>query len=174
MERLHGALIGVMRQADALGFQGRYDALAPTVTASFNLPLMARVTVGRYWKGLGEDERARLIDAFTRLTLVNYASRFDDYSGQRFEFVTRTETPRSVLIKTRLVKADDEPIRLDYVFRRFDDEWRIIDVLAKGSYSELATRRSEYTSIIKRQGFPVLLSKLDQKITDLVEKAKAK
>ncbi len=174
VERLHTALIGVMQQADALGFEGRYEVLAPTVSASYNLSLMARVTIGRHWNRLNEDEQARFIDAFTRMTMVNYASRFDDYSGERFEFVARDQTGRTVRIKTRLVKVDGEPIRLDYILRRYDGEWRIIDVLAKGSYSELATRRSEYTSIVKRQGFPALMSKLDKKITELAEKAKRK
>ena len=174
VNRLHAALLGVMREASALGFDGRYNTLAPTVVASFNLPLMAQVTVGRHWRGLNDEQRARLVDAFTRMTLVIYADRFDDYSGERFDFLTEDQTPRSVLVKTQLVKADGEKVRLDYLLRQFDDEWRIIDVLSKGTYSELATRRSEYTAVIKREGFPALISKLNRKVTELTQKARAK
>lgn len=172
VDRLHAMLLGVMQQARALGFDGRYNALAPTVIESFNLPLMARVTVGRHWNRLNEQQRTEFVDAFTQMTLVTYASRFDDYAGERFEFVAQDQTAKSVVIKTRLVKADGDTVRLDYMLRQFDDGWRIIDVLSKGSYSELATRRSEYSSIIKREGFPALMSKLHQKVAELVQKGR--
>ena len=172
--RLHTALVGVMQQADALGFDGRYNTLAPTLVASFNLPLMAQVTIGRHWRRLSDDQQALFVDLFTRLTLVTYASRFDDYSGERFETVAETRTRKSVVVKTRLVKAGGETIRLDYLLRQFGDQWRIIDVLAKGAYSELATRRSEYTSVIRREGFPALMSKLNRKVGELVQSARAK
>lgn len=174
VDQLHVTLIGVMQQAGALGFDGRYQTLAPTVMASFNLPLMAQVTVGRHWRSLSEEQKASFIDAFSRMTLVTYATRFDDYSGERFEFVAETQTAKSVVVKTQLVKANGERIRLNYILRKYGEEWRIIDVLAKGSYSELATRRSEYSSILKREGFPALLSKLNNKVAELVQKGRAR
>jgi hypothetical protein len=36
-----------------------------------------------------------------------------------------------------------------------------------GTISELALRRSEYSSLIQREGFAALLSALDQRIDDL-------
>lgn len=173
VDQLHVTLIGVMQQAGALGFDGRYRTLAPTVMGSFNLALMAQVTVGRHWRSLSEEQKASFIDAFSRMTLVTYATRFDDYSGERFEFVAETQTAKSVVVKTQLVKANGERIRLNYILRKYGEEWRIIDVLAKGSYSELATRRSEYSSILKREGFPALLSKLNNKVAELVQKGRA-
>jgi phospholipid transport system substrate-binding protein len=171
VDGLHSALLGVMQQANALGFQGRYNTLAATVMSSFNFPLMAQVSVGRRWKGLSEAQQARFIDAFTRMTLVTYATRFDSYSGERFEFVEEGQTARSIVVRTRLRKADGETIRLDYLLRRFDSQWLIIDVLAKGSYSELATRRSEYISVLKRDGFEGLMAKLDRKVAELMQKS---
>ncbi len=174
VDQLHGVLIGVMQQAGTLGFDGRYQTLAPTVMGSFNLALMAQVTVGRHWRRLSEEQKARFVDAFTRMTLVTYAARFDGYSGEHFETVSESRTAKSVVVKTALVKANGDRIRLNYILRKYGKEWRIIDVLAKGSYSELATRRSEYSSILKRQGFPALLSKLNRKVAELVQKGRAR
>ena len=56
--RRNTALIEVMREAEVLGFQGRYDRLAPVLTAAFDFPLLARVSVGRHWRELDEDARA--------------------------------------------------------------------------------------------------------------------
>ncbi len=43
----------------------------------------------------------------------------------------------------------------------------IIDVYLNGTISELALRRSEYSSLIQREGFAALLTALDQRIDDL-------
>ena len=51
--------------------------------------------------------------------------------------------------------------------RRVEDRWRIIDVYLNGTISELALRRSEYSSLIKREGFASLLAALDKRIDDL-------
>ncbi len=48
---------------------------------------------------------------------------------------------------------------------RKDDQgkWRIVDVFLDGAISQLATRRAEFTSIVKRDGIPALVNSLDTK-----------
>ena len=49
--------------------------------------------------------------------------------------------------------------------------WKIVDVYFK-RISELATRRSEYSSVIRREGVPALLQTLENKVKD-IESGKA-
>jgi hypothetical protein len=42
--------------------------------------------------------------------------------------------------------------------------WKIIDVYLNGTVSELALRRSEYASLIKREGWNAVIAALDQRI----------
>ncbi len=42
--------------------------------------------------------------------------------------------------------------------------WRVVDVQLKGAYSELATRRSEYSSILRRSGLATLLAAIADKV----------
>ena len=170
VEKLHAALLDVMRRADALGTNGRYQALAAPVLEAYNVPIMAQAAVGRRWKNFTPEQRERFVDAFSRMTLVTYAVRFDDYEGERFESLSERSTGRSIVVRTRIVKADGDTIRLDYLLRQYDGRWQIIDVLAKGSYSELATRRSEYVSVLKREGFEGLIRKIGNKVAELVRK----
>ena len=51
--------------------------------------------------------------------------------------------------------------------RETDQRWRIVDVYFNGTVSELAMRRSEYSSMLKREGFEELLAAVDRTITDL-------
>jgi phospholipid transport system substrate-binding protein len=63
---------------------------------------------------------------------------------------------------------DGEIVQLNYRLRPAEDDgWRIIDVLLNGTVSELALRRSEYSSLIQREGFTALMSAINKRIDDL-------
>ena len=166
VERLQSALIEVMRNSGELGYAGRRDQIAPVIEASFDLPLMARKSAGRHWKKLTDDERERLLSAFRRLSVATYAARFNSYSGERFEMLAEEPAVHETrLVRTELV-SETRRVKLDY--RLYDNEgrWRIFDIVVDGSISELALRRSQYSSLIKRRGFDGLLDVLEEKISE--------
>lgn len=166
--QVNETLLGTMREAEALAFQGRYDRLAAVFPTAFHFPFMARVAAGRHWRELDPEQRDRLADAFARMSLSTYAARFDGYSGQSFEVGETIEQPRGgALVRNRLHKSDGEAVAIDYLLRDFDGRWRIVDVFLDGSISEIATKRSEYTSILERDGFDGLLAKIDAKAAEL-------
>jgi phospholipid transport system substrate-binding protein len=174
VDRLHDALIGVMRDAKKLGYAGRYDRLAPVMRDCFDLPFMAEKSVGRFWDTATPEDQKTLVDTFSRYTIANYAGRFDSYSGQSFESLAEEpSTHGTVLVRTRLVGPTTEEVHLDYRLRFEDGGWRIIDVYFNGTVSELALRRSEYSSMIRREGFKALLAALDKRIADLAAAAPA-
>jgi phospholipid transport system substrate-binding protein len=165
---LDAALLSVMKDAKTLGYRGRYERLGPAVTRAFNLPLMAQVSVGGYWAKFTPAQRAKLVDAFTRLSIANYAARFDGYSGETFRVTGETKSRGdAVIVGTEIVSPADGPVPIRYIMRPAEGGWRIVDVLLKGSISELATKRSEYTSVLARGGFDALLKAIEDKVSSL-------
>lgn len=165
VDRLHGVLIEIMKRADELGYQGRRAELAPTLESSFDLEFMARLAIGRGWRQLGDEERARWLGAFKELSLATYAARFDGFSGQRFETEGVEEASHDTkLVKTRIVLTDDDPVEIDYRVRSNGHGWRIIDVYLNGTVSEVALRRSEFSAVLERHGFDALVAQLEEKI----------
>ena len=71
------------------------------------------------------------------------------------------------MVKTKVTAPGDEDVELSYRLRETPAGPRIIDVYLKGTVSELALRRSEYTSVLEREGFPALIATVDRKIADL-------
>jgi phospholipid transport system substrate-binding protein len=69
-------------------------------------------------------------------------------------------------VNTQLVRPRDEPIALNYLMHQTEEGPRVIDVFLKGAFSELATKRSEYAAVIQREGFPALVSRLEDRIAD--------
>ncbi len=172
IDEFHAVLVNMMSEAEALGYGGRYDWLAPVVKEIFNLDFMARVTAGRYWAKASAEERDRFVDAFGRMTVAIYASRFDDYAGEQFEILTEEQVPRNaVFIKSNIIKNDGSKVAINYLLRHFDEGWQIIDIYLKGNFSELATRKSEYSSILRKQGFEGLITALDNKVASLAQES---
>jgi phospholipid transport system substrate-binding protein len=174
IDALHDALLDVMKRATELGYDGRAEKLAPLVPEYFDVPFMARKSVGRYWKELSEADQRRFLETFTRFMIANYAGQFDGYSGQSFE--TLGEEParmETVVVKSRLVDPNGDDVELNYRMRQVSGKWKIVDVYLDGTVSELALRRSEFSSIVKREGFEALIVAIDAKITKLASGSEA-
>jgi phospholipid transport system substrate-binding protein len=148
IDGLQETLLDVMKRAKELGVEGRYQVLEPRIEETFDLERMIRVAAGSQWTKATPEERVRLLDAFTRLTVSTYASRFDGYSGESFETLGERPGPRdTVLVDTRIVRSDGPPVALNYVLEQKGDRWQVIDILLDGKASELAMRRSEYRNL---------------------------
>jgi phospholipid transport system substrate-binding protein len=163
--KFYDTLLAAMKDGAKLGFKGRYDKLAPAVRQSFDLPLMTRLMVGPQWAGIPAEQQQQIVAAFSEFSIATYASRFDDFSGEKFEVDPNT-TPSSsgVIVRSKLVKSDGEPVQLDYLMRESPAGWQIVDVFLSGTVSELATRRSEFSSIMRRGGAEALVDALQKKV----------
>lgn len=168
VERLNDTLLEVMQGADNLGYQGRYEKLAPVLTDSFDFGLMARVALGKHWKGLDQAQQALAVESFGRLSVATFAARFSGYGGEVFEVTgEKTQRKNTMLVKNRLLKRDGDFIPINYLVRLEDGEWRIVDVFLDAKYSELALKRSEYTSVVQREGFDGLIGIIEAKINQI-------
>lgn len=175
VERLQEGLVGVMKMATGTGFEARVKALDPLIRGAFNLPLMARTSVGPFWDRMSEAQRTQFVNVFSRLSVAHYADRFKGFGGEKFELLGAQDGPRdSVLIETRLLVPDGDNVALNYLARPADaGKWQIVDVFVDGSISELAVRRSEYTSILRGQGVDGLIETLERKINQLARDSAA-
>ena len=165
---LNSTLLEVMQDAETLGYQGRYDKLAPVLNRTFDFAAMARISVGGHWRKLAPEQRRRLVDSFSRMSTATFAARFDGYSGERMEVLGEEQGLRkSILVRNQLVQPDGKTIPLHYQLRATKSGWRIVDVYLDAKFSELATKRAEYSAVIARDGFDGLIAIIEKKITEL-------
>ena len=170
----YAALLDVMKRAKALGIRGRYDALAPVIGTTFDLPAMTRISVGPRWTSIPREQQAALVDAFSRMTIATYATRFDGYSGERFEVDPGVDTRGTgSVVHTRIIQSKGEPVTLDYLMRKSGSAWKVVDVYLTGTISELATRRSEFNGILDAGGPQALVGSLRQQTDRMLRPAPA-
>lgn len=163
---LQSTLLQSMREGEALGFQGRYDLLAPVVNQSHYFGFIIRTVLGSHWTALDPDQQKEITDIFSQLSIATYASQFKAYNGEQFEILENHPFPQNhIEVRTHLVKADKSTIDLRYLMRQEESGWRIVNIVAKG-VSELAIKRTEYRSILERDGYPALNEMLKEKIVE--------
>lgn len=166
IDKFQTDLISVMKDGKKLGYAGRFEKLEPAVANSHDLPKIARIVVGKEGEKLNDEQQKKLTDVFTKLSVASYAHNFKDFSGEEFVIDSEEETKNGgVVIHSHLNIPDDKPVKFDYMLKEKGTSWRIINIIANG-VSDLALKRSEYTTILQRDGFDALIAKINEKIDD--------
>lgn len=164
----YSALVGTLKEAKALGFEGRYKRLEPAIRETFDNGFITAIAVGFYWPKFDATKRKTLVSLMVRLSTATYAARFKSYAGEQFNVLGSKSTDRGdAIVETQIVKRDGEKVRINYLLRKRKEEWRIIDVHLKGTISELAKWRSEFSSVLRRKGYDGLVLAIEAKIKRL-------
>jgi phospholipid transport system substrate-binding protein len=163
VQGLYDALLGTMKNGRTLGQSGRFTQLEPVIRRTFDIPAMARLSVGPSWASLSEAQRQQVTESFGRYISAIYADRFDSYAGQKLEVTGEQPNPAGVMVRSQIVKANGEPVKVDYTMRRNGEGWLISDIYLDGAISEVATRRSEFAAILKTDGVDGLIAALNRK-----------
>jgi len=157
----YGSLLDTMKQAKQLGVKGRYDKLSSVLAKTYDLPSMSKLAVGPSWSALTPQQQAAIINAFTRMTIATYASRFDGFSGEQFQILETSDRANGdKIVKTQIVKSDGGTVPLNYLMRKSGADWKIVDIYLDGTISELANRRAEFGAILKSGGPDALVVSL--------------
>jgi phospholipid transport system substrate-binding protein len=167
VQDLYDALLSTMKNGRTLGGSGRFAQLAPIIHRSFDMALMARLSVGPTWAGLSEPQRQELTVSYGRYISAIYADRFDSYHGQKLEVIGEQPAPFGLLVKSRIIKSNGEPVEVDYLLRRSGASWLISDIYLDSTISEVAIRRSEFAAILETRGVDGLIAALNRK-TDIL------
>jgi phospholipid transport system substrate-binding protein len=171
VRHLYDTLLANMRSGPALGAHGRYIRIEPVVRRVFDTRSMTRLAVGPEWDRLSDAERQQVSEAFEHYICAIYADRFDSYSGEALQITGEQRSATGTVITTEIVKSDGELIPLNYLLRENAGAWQIVDVYLNGTISELATRRSEFSSILRAQGIAGLIVMLNTKADLLAARA---
>ena len=162
-KRLYDTLLNTMKNGRTLGQRGRFAQLDPVIRRSFAIASMARLSIGSSWAGMSESQRQQVTESFGRYISAIYADRFDSYAGQKLEVTGEQPASSGVMVRSQIIKASGEPVKVDYMMRRNGEAWLISDIYLDGAISEVATRRSEFASILRNDGIDGLIAALNRR-----------
>jgi phospholipid transport system substrate-binding protein len=163
VERLHATLLDNMKQGDKLDCKAREKKLEPVLADTFDTPFIAHFILRKRWNDMSDAQRQRWTDTLSRLVLSSYASNFHSFGGESFVVgQTQDQGPAQRVVHARLMRGDGgDPVTFDYIFRKDQERWRLINVIADG-VSDLALRTGQYDKLYGERGFDELVKWIEQ------------
>ncbi len=164
VKALQDSMTEVVGHVADLSLRQRYDSLRPAIGAAFDLPSMAKTCYGPGWDSLTEAQQAEWASAFGDYVAASYAARFEGFNGKGFERDAGTVSRGGeTVVSSRVILTEGAPVPIDYVMRQSAQGWRIGDILANGSVSELAQWRRSLRGLAGGGDFSAGLAVLRQR-----------
>lgn len=153
--------------------QERVERFRKLFKEFFDIPAIARFTVGRFWKTGQPDEQTKFLAAFEDVVVYTWARRFSEYNGQTLKVTnTAPDGTDGAVVTSTIVGKDSQPVTATWRVRKREDGWRVVDVIIEG-VSMAVTYRQEYASILaERGGFPGLITQLQGQASNLAREQK--
>jgi len=129
----------------------------------FDFADMSRIALGYHWKELNVTQRAQFTQLFTAFIENAYLSKIQDYSGQDVKVLRQnSEGDGFARVKTQIVQPGKQPIKVDYLLRDMNGDWKIYDVTVD-AISIIANYRNQFNRVINDQGFAKLMADMKVK-----------
>ena len=159
IQGFYDALLASMKSGGTA--KSRYEKLKPAVEKAFDLPAMTATAVGPSFASLPDADKKALTEAFSRMTIANYAKNFDSFGGEKF-----TVEPTSIargsdrFVKSNL-KTTKENIAFNYRMHQTGSDWKVTDVYLAGNISQMAQKRSDFASTFASGGAAGLTKRMN-------------
>lgn len=139
----------------------RLDAL---FQASVDTPWIAKFVLGRYWKDATNEQKTEYTELYKLFLINSYVPKFREYNNQKLNLKNViSESSTEFVVQTEIEAENGAPVRVDYKVRQDGRNFKIYDIVAEG-VSLITTQRSEFSSILSRNGVQDLIEKLRAKV----------
>lgn len=146
-------VIAALKDGTATGASAD-DWFRGMLTDTLDIDTMGRFTLGRYWRSATPAQRDEFLKTFEDALVKVYTRRLREYSGEEFSISgSRMEGGKDIVVTTRITSGQSgQDIDADWRVRpQSGGGFRVIDFVV-GNVSLLASQRSEYASVIQRNG----------------------
>ena len=145
--------------------QGRRAALRKTIDERFDYRQMVMRSLAKNWDLRSDQERQEFIELFKSLLENSYANKLEAYSDEKINYTNEMIKGKYALVKTEVVRPSST-IAVDYKLIQENGDWRVYDFVIEG-VSMIRNYRSQFTKIIRKDSYEVLVQKLTDKINEL-------
>ncbi len=129
----------------------------------FDFADMARIALGYHWRELNATQRSQFTALFTAFIENAYLSKIQDYSGQDVAVLGQnSEGEGFSRVRSQIIQPGKQPIKVDYLLRELDGDWKIYDVTVD-AISIIANYRNQFNRVIDDQGFDKLMADMRAK-----------
>lgn len=159
VQGFYDALTAAMKMGGSA--KGRYEKLKPAVDKAFDLPAMTATAVGPTFATMSDADKKALVEAFSRMTIANYAKSFDSYGGEKFTVEPASITRGSDHFVKSTLNTGKETIAFNYRTHQVGSDWKVTDVYLAGNISQMAQKRSDFAGVLASGGVSALTKRIN-------------
>lgn len=128
---------------------------------------IARFAMGKYWNESTEVQRNKYTEIYRKFILRGYIPKFKEYNNQKIKIIKAyTTDDNEYTVETKIIDKDGTTINIDYKIKKHENgAYMIFDVIAEG-VSLITTQRSDFASVLSRDGIDALIARLSAKSTE--------
>lgn len=123
--------------------------------SAFDLDLIARFVVGRYWRRADDSVRKEYLQLFRDYMVATYSVRLDEYNGETLRVIgaKATDQPTDVLVETLITRdVDGLQLPVTWRMRKSEDRGYLVTDILVDNVSLAVAQRSEFVSVIRGNG----------------------
>jgi len=125
---------------------------------------IAKFVLGKYNKQITPEQREKYNASYRDFLIKHYTSNFEEYKDGTTFKVTGTveDKPDEYVSSMEITRPGAKPLVVDYRVREKDGSLKVMDIVVEG-VSLIITQRSEFSSVIARDGIDGLIKLLEEK-----------
>ncbi len=136
---------------DGLSDAQREEKLRGILRSYFDVNSIGKWVLGRHWRKANAAARAEYLRLFEDLIVNTYALRFKSYSDEKIKLTGIASRGQTAVVKSVIERGDQQSVRVDWRVTYPDGQYKIFDIVVEG-VSMIQTQRSEFSSVIRRNG----------------------
>lgn len=151
---------------DLLAKPGTEAKVGAIFDETLDYDALAQVFLGSEWANRSDAEKTEFGGLLKQLVRRSYERNIKKTINYDIQYIGETEKNAQIVVATKAVSKTDkraDPVEIDYTLAQKDGKWRIVDIKTDG-VSLVSSYRSQFTKIIKKDGFPALITKMKDKI----------
>ncbi len=149
----------------SLAEEDKVRKLEAAADETFDYGYLSRMTLGRNWLNLDENQRAEFVGLYRRLLEKNYMDQLLKYTDEKVVFDRQTLIAENKAEVESNVVSGDKKIPITYRLIRRGGDWKVYDLVIEG-VSLVGNYRTQFTDILSRQTPAEMLSILKKKVEE--------
>jgi phospholipid transport system substrate-binding protein len=156
------ALFDLLRQPATADGQKKIDGVFDEM---LDYPVLAQSSLGSEWAARSDAEKAEFSDLLKKLVRNAYTKNLKKILDFTITYTAEVPGEGGTMVKTTSKKAgsQDDPVQIDFKVVSTGGTWRVQDIVTE-EVSLVTSYRSQFTKVIKKDGFPALIQKMKDKL----------
>ncbi len=134
------------------------ERVAKLIYERFDFAEMAKLSLGKYWDSISEDERREFVDVFTTYVLRVYKSTLNAYNGEKISYEREVQEGDRAQVDTKII-GKDKSVLVDYKLHRLGGDWKIYDIAIE-QVSVIKNFHSQFNRVISEFSFKDLIQRM--------------